>query len=256
MLVHLSSYDESNYGHIKFISSLVSQTDKPIMYRINSLSTTAVFSYTTNEDYMKVITDEDIELTYTFHECRLIDNMDLVNDLNTLLSGALVGESLPLTLSVAYNDNGLLCFEGDRDFRIIDASHRVRLLFGLYNSSFPLISTDNVIEVQSAPICGLDNILYLTSKYDNVCITNADKGKEEILSIAYKVNELIVQGFPINSKLPGLWNFVNSSQMNHLEFELVDFQFNPVVLHSPLHITLEIQQLQTSLNDNIKNITQ
>jgi len=60
---------------------------------------------------MKVIIDENIELTYTFHEYCLIDNMDLVNDLNTLLSGALVGESLPLTLSVEYNYNGILCID-------------------------------------------------------------------------------------------------------------------------------------------------
>lgn len=242
MLVHLSSHNPDDYGSIKFTSSMISENNKPVMYRVNSLSTTANLSYTTPDDYMKVRIQDDIELTYTFHECRRIDTFNLVNDLNDLLSGALVGESLPLLLSASFNDNGEFCIYGDKDFTIVDASHRVKLLFGLYNDTLPIESNDKVIKPKSHPIVGLDNVLYLTSRYDCVCLTNADKGREETMSIAYKVNEIVYNGYPINSKLPGMWNYVNSDQMNHLEFQLVDFQFHPIALHSPLHVTIEIQR--------------
>ena len=67
--------------------------------------------------------------------------------------------------------------------------------------------------------------------------------KEITRSIAYKTNEIIYPGFPINCKLPGNWSIIQADQLNTLEFQLVDFQLHPVVLHAPLFITLEIERL-------------
>ena len=70
--------------------------------------------------------------------------------------------------------------------------------------------------------------------------------KEIARSIAYKVNELLYPGYPINCKLPGNWSIIHSSQLSSLEFQLVDFNLHPVILHAPLYLTLEIERLNDS----------
>ena len=73
-----------------------------------------------------------------------------------------------------------------------------------------------------------------------ICSVNNKDGNEESLSIAYKTNEILYPGFPVMCKIPSQWSIINSSQLNQLEFTLVDFQFKPVKLHSPLYITIEL----------------
>ena len=54
-MYHLVSADPSNYGTIRFRSS-ISAMNTMVMYRINSLSTIASFSMTTPDDYMIIET--------------------------------------------------------------------------------------------------------------------------------------------------------------------------------------------------------
>ena len=233
MLIHLVSTDPDNYGTVKFTSS-ISMSNSSVMYRINSLSFFASFSITTNEDY---ITINDTKIMFPDK-----GKYDLIHDLNQLLTG----------YTVSFNDKGLIVISSDNAFTINDASHNVKMLLGLYHSTLPIHSEAKIIAheitMPSIPYLSFGNVLYLTARTDMVCSVNNKEGKEESLSIAYKTNEILYPGFPVMCKIPNQWSFINSNQLNQLEFTLVDFQFHPVKLHSPLYITLELSD--TLLNPN------
>ena len=240
MLCHLVSNDPDNYGTIRFTSS-ISKMNSNVMYRINSVSFIANFSITTNDDYMDIIVDESgtssIVLHYQFKDHGKYDIDTLAYELNTLLNGTIL-ETMPITFDVTINDTGLLTIKADKEFEIVNASHNVRMILGLYHSTFPIKSIDKKINCNSIPYMSFGNVLYLTCRTDMICSVNSNNGNEETLSIAYKTNEILYPGFPVNCKIPGKWSVIHSSQLNQLEFTLVDFQFIPVKLHSPLYITI------------------
>ncbi len=238
MFVHLVSNDPSNYATVRFETS-INVIDANVMWRVVSLSSMSSFSVTTDDDYMNITVGE-IDLRYQFTEHGAYDINILSSELNTMLSDGLVGEELPLTLSCTINDRGLIELSGDSDFLITDASHKIKLLFGMYHMTLPIQSSSKIIQMESTPYVCYGNVLYLTARTDALALMNAHDGNEETHSIAYKVNEFLYPNAPIIAKLPGSWNCVRMSQLKTLEFRLVDFMLEPVVLHAPLYITVEI----------------
>ena len=249
MLLHLVSSDPDNYATIQFRSSINSMNSM-VMYRIQSLSTIASFSMTTPDDYMIIETtleNEAIELTLHFQEHGAYDLRTLAYELNNLFEGQLVPveEELPITLSVSSDSTNRLVISANKEFVIKEASHRARLLLGLYHTTLPIASTQKQIMMPSIPYTSYGNVLYLTARTDFITVVNTND-KEITRSVAYKVNELLYPGVPVCCKLPGNWSIISSDQLSSLEFQLVDFQLKPVVLHAPLYLTLEIERLEKS----------
>lgn len=197
-----------------------------VLYRINSLSFLANFSLTTSEDYL-TINSEGTKTTYRFQDK---GQYDLTYDLGQLLTG----------YTVSINDRGLLVITGSKEFSITEASHNVQLLLGIYHSQLPIHSSAKTIVSDSVPYTSYGNVLYLMARTDMVCSVNNQSGEEESLSIAYKTNEILYPSFPVMCKIPGQWSTISSAQLQQLEFRLVDFQFKPVKIHSPVYLTLEI----------------
>ena len=248
MIHHLSSIDPNDYGTIKFRSS-ISTLNSVVMYRVGSLSTIASFSMTTPDDFMIIettIDDEPIELTLHFQEHGAFEMRTLTSYLNTLFEGQLVSieDEPPITFTISMDSTNRLIIGANKEFIIKDASYRVKLLFGLYHSSLPISSTQKQILMPSIPMLCYSNVLYLTSKTDFVSTINIDD-KTETRSICYKVNELLYPGVPVCSKLPGSWSIIHTDQLGLLEFQLCDFNLQPIILHAPLFITIEIQNLNS-----------
>ena len=249
MMFHLVSTDPTNYGTVKFRSS-ISSMNSIVMYRIQSLSTAASFSMTTPDDYLIIETtlnDECIELTYHFQDHGAYDLRTLAYELNNLLEGQLVpvNESLPIQLNVSMDSTNRLVISSDKEFSIIDASHGARLLLGLYHTTLPISSSQKQLTMSSIPYVSYGNVLYLIARTDFVSTLNIDE-QEITRSIAYKVNEILYPSYPITCKLPGNWSIIQSDQLNSLEFQLVDFQLIPVKLHAPLYLTIEIEPVTNS----------
>ena len=280
MNYHLVSNDPSNYGTIKFTST-IQTISNTVAYRINSLSTIASFSMTTPDDYLIIETTapepvkeeeqtneqtneeeqtneqtneeeqepELIQLRFQFPEHGAYDMRTLAYTINTLMNGQLVPvkEGLPIDLVVDMDSTNRLVIYADKEFTIIEASYRVKLLLGLYDTQLPISSVQKQLVMPSVPYVSYGNVLYLTARTDFVSVLNKED-KEITWSIAYKINELLYPGYPIQSKLPGQWSIISADQLNTLEFQLVDFRLQPVVLHAPLCITLEIERLDNNMN--------
>ena len=135
-----------------------------------------------------------------------------------------------------------LIFTANKEFSIKEASHNVKLLLGLYHSTLPIHSSTKTIRMPSVPYISYGNVLYLTARTDFVSVVNTDE-KEITRSIAYKTNEILYPGYPISCRIPGSWSMIHSDQLSSLEFRLVDFQLEPIVLHAPLYLTLEVERL-------------
>ena len=246
MLHHLVSTDPNNYGTIKFRSSIGS-TNSVVMYRINSLSTIASFSMTTSTDYLifdTTINEEVATFTLHFRDRGAYEMRTLAHELNNLFEGELVpteGDP-PIEFLITMDSTNRLIIDANKEFVIKEMSHRVRLLLGLYHTTLPIASSQKQLVCSSVPFLSYGTTLYLTSKTDFVSVMNIDD-KEETRSICYRVNELLYPGVPVCSKLPGQWSIINSDQLSSMEFNLCDFQLQPVILHSPLFITIEIRDL-------------
>ena len=84
-------------------------------------------------------------------------------------------------------------------------------------------------------------MLYLESNLPSpVGVRSNDKNKEEYKSIVYKGSDFIYPGIPVNSRTPGPVIVTKTENLTDLEFRLVDFMMEPVILHSPLTITMEV----------------
>ena len=255
MTLYLVSSDKNDYGTVRFRSS-INTANCMVAYRISALSTIASFSMTTPDDYMIIETtleNEAVELTLHFQEYGAYEMRTLAYELNNLFEGQLVPveEELPITLSVSSDSTNHLVISANKEFVIKEASHRAQLILSLYDTKLPIASTNRQIISPSVPFICYGNVLYLTARTDFVSSLNIGD-KEITRSICYRINELLYPGVPVCCKLPGPLSFVHSDQLSTLEFQLVDFKLEPVILHAPLFITLEVQRLDKS--DFLPNI--
>lgn len=250
-MYHLVSTNPCDYGTIRFRSSIGSM-NSVVMYRVASLSTIASFSMTTPDDYLVIETtmeNEAIELTLRFTEHGAYDMRTLAHELNNLFEGQLgSSEELPITFTITMDSTNRLIISANKEFVIKEATHRARLILGLYHDFLPMVSTNKQVCCSSVPYLCYGNVLYLTSKTDFIATLNIDN-KEVNRSICYKINELLYPGVPISCKLPGSWSIIHTDQLSSLEFQLCDFMLQPVKLHAPLFITIEVQRLDTKTND-------
>ena len=253
-MIHLVSTNPDDYGTIKFRSSIAS-LNAIVMYRINSLSTIASFSMTTDDDYLLIettIENEPVELTLHFQEHGSFELRTLAYYLNSLFEGQLVSveDNPPIEFHISMDSTNRLIINANKEFVIKEASHRVRLVLGLYHTQLPIASIQKQIKSSSVPYLSYGNVLYLTSKTDFISTVNIDE-HEINRSICNKINELLYPSVPICCKLPGSWSLIHSDQLSSLEFVLCDFQLQPVILHAPLYVSIEIQNLSNNQPDDI-----
>lgn len=223
-LYYISSTDPDNYGTVGYsISPIVCQ---PVQVRVTGIQYTASFSITTTDDYIELDGQK-----YYFPECGDYINANVPVRLQIVMEQK---------VKVAMNDRGQLVYASVDVNAITDASHRARLLMGLYHvDKFPIDLSGGSYVAPSIPLTSFGNILYLKTNIPSI-IGVGDKNKEEYRSICYKGSDFLYPGVPVNSRTPGPTVVTKSDALSDLKFQLMDFQHVPVILHSPLYITFEV----------------
>ena len=233
-LHYITSTDPDNYGNVKY--SMTAVVSQPCQVRVSGLQYNAHFSITTSDDYIQVSDAENNEKYIYFHESGYY-TIDFLPD--TLKS--LFEENSMTDMTFEVKDIGLLYMKGN--YKILNATHRVKLLLGLYHvpqENFPIDLTEGYLS-PSMSLMSFGNILYLESNLPSpVGIRGTQKNKEEYRSIVYKRSDYLYPGIPVNSRTPGPVVATKTENLTDLEFTLVDFMMVPVILHSPLTITLEV----------------
>ncbi len=133
MLFYLHSTNPRSFSKVEF-STAPSVQDGQLYFRIINFSTIASFLITTVDDYLLLqIGAEIIEVRFT--------NRNEYDDLPSNLR-----ELLPSEITVDLNLQGTLTLShASQEFSIVDASHRVKLLLGLYYTPLPLQSTGHQV---------------------------------------------------------------------------------------------------------------
>jgi hypothetical protein len=132
--------------------------------------------------------------------------------------------------------------------------HRVQRLLGLYDvdpttlSSKQSDATHHIMDFPCAPMLCFGNVLYLVSSNSSIIGVNDSTSGEYKLSIAYKYAELIIPACPMVSKRPGYWITCRSEDLSRVEFQLVDWEFFPVKILNPIHISIELEFINNPLD--------
>ena len=229
MLFYLQSTNPDEYEKIKFSTSASFGKSK-LSFRVLQASTIANFLITTNDDYIEFDIDGE-------HKKIMLDNKYKYDkdELPKIINGYLA----KIGLNCYDNNYGTLTISGDKNFKIVDITHRAKLLLGLYHTEIPIESSDNEIIIKSVPYTCYGNNLYIRSRVSSIVGFN-NNSHESYTSICYHISEMFIPGIPVISKLPGQLVHVNSYDLTNLEFVLVDFQNEPIKLTAPLNLVLEV----------------
>ena len=127
---------------------------------------------------------------------------------------------------------------------ILNMTHRIALLTGFYNTKLPLQYNRNSVEYISTPPVFTHSKFYLVSLQGNPMYANIGE-QQYTPSIIGNIDTFIVDKEPI------LYNFEKEGKplkiktytdsLKNLEISLVDFQFQPVALMSPLNLCIKIK---------------
>ena len=247
----LCSNDANKFNEVEF-QPIIPWNCSRIKYRVKSVNTFANFLITTKDDVLNVYDDEDDKrYTLNFQDVisyELDELLEIINNAN-----------LPFTVDIT--DSGCVRFNVKESFSEHDlfiessSSHRVNLLLGIWCES----NTDQKGNIfippagYIAPCCPMlcyNNVLYLQSIHGTQMGSRIDRTAVSP-SILYRINTFIKSGLPIilNKDKLGEEVEVNYDALNatSIKIKLVDFQFQDVVLKSPLFICLEIEPVESTM---------
>ena len=257
LVYQLCSNDPSKFNEVVF-QPLCPWNCNRIKYKVKSLNTFANFLITTKDDVLKVWDDEnDTEYTIKFEDISEWEDDYILDIINS-------NDSFPLTVSLLLGNT--LKFNkkdsfADHDLFIEDStSYRVKLLLGIWvpeiwvkhpskNETYIPIPADG-FEAPTTPMYCYNNVLYLRSIVGQQIMSRVDKANYSP-PVCYRINTFLKSGLPIicNKEKFGEEVETNIEAINNvvIKLELVDFQFQPVILKSPLFICLEISPVENSM---------
>ena len=171
--------------------------------------------------------------------CRLDNRYDMSNPdiLNILQNNGV--------LNSAFNNKGQIEITPlVQNFQFTKITHRAGLVTGLYNIKLNEEYPANVPIVCEKPITDYAHKLYLVSKQGQAIQSNIGD-VEYTPSVIASIDHIIMDGLQImmNFETYGkpIKNIVNIDSFKQIELELVDFQYQPVELMSPMFITIKVK---------------
>ena len=204
-----------------------------VKYYVSSINTNSNILLSTKDDYMKYQvgkTVHTIEFSESYHYS--IKQLEQI-----------------------FSQKSELAWEYDKNKRtfkitaslkttITSISHRAALLTGLYNTPLPLtIDPKEPFIVPDLPII-THTKLYLVSLQGNP-MYSAIGDQEYTPSVIGNINTMAIDGKPL------IYDFekegkpikikTNTDSLKYLELSLVDFQFQPIALKSPLFVSIKVK---------------
>ncbi len=220
------SQDPENYGTVS-INPVIPWNTFKVEYKVINVNTFSNFLITTSDDYIRTSSSSGkVTSEYRFKDKSNYDLEELPN---------IVGELTDLTVKL--NDAGVLEFSSATSEVILDCSHRVKLLLGLYNMSFPITLP---AVASSTPMLNYGNLLYLKSIQGASVGMILDQGQASTPCI-YRINSFLKSGLPLISDKKGDKIIVNAEAAKTISMQLVDFMYEPVILKSPMFVTIKIK---------------
>lgn len=230
MLYSIRSIDPNNYGTIKMNLDIPWKCSY-VKYYVSSINTSANILMTTNDDYLLFeATNEEIRIR--FNNVYSYSLVSLVNYLNSCQN----------VIQFKVN-NRTISLQSSKKVKLKEGSHRAKLITGLYNTKEFGLQPNEIINVPDLPILDLANKLYLVS-LQGAAVSSNIGDQEYTPSIIANIDTVILNEGPLivnyDTTKP-IKIKCNTDSLKYLEMRLVDFMYQPVILKSPLFITLKIK---------------
>ena len=229
MLYSVSSKNNSDTYNTVTLNMDIPWKCPYVKYYVSTLNTNSNILMTTTDDYILVnahMTKFDDKFTYSVK-----------------------------TLLEKINDSTNLVYEYDKEKRkfIIKAketlsinimTHRVQLLLGMYNEKFPLkLNANETYTCPDIPIFSHTK-LYLVSIQGQAIHSNLGE-QEYTPSVLADINTMTIDGKPFiydfDQQGKPIKTKINTDSLKYLEIRLVDFKFQPIILRSPLFLTIKVK---------------
>ena len=239
MILSLQSIEDKNSSNAyKSYSRIRTNVNIPwecnyIKYYVSSLNTKSNILITTKEDVIKVQDADEKCYIVTFEDKYYLSENQMLtymNSLTTIVDVRIVNRRMTITPKI--------------DIKFMEISHRARLITGLLNVKLNEIYKAGTEYICDIPILDYANKLYLISKQGQSIQSNIGD-REYTPSVIANVDAVIKDGSPliITFETYGkpIKNVVNVDSFKMIELELVDFMYHPIVLCSPMFVTLKIE---------------
>lgn len=243
MLVSVQSTNADEYNKVS-INLDIPWKCKYIKYFVSSINTISNIMLSTKDDYIE-FTHNSIPFKLKFEDRYNYTIKQIEAVLNPLAE-----------VSFKYNDTTrTFTIKTQTPLTITSISHRAALLTGLYNTSLPIVLPSNATyNIKDIPILNHTK-LYLVSLQGNAIYSNIGE-QQYTPSVIGTINTFTVDKKPLiydfetEGKPLKIKTFTDS--LKFLELSLVDFQYQPILLKSPLFITIKIKPSNsTDINDVI-----
>ena len=245
MLYSIQSTNPNDYGTVSLNLNIPWKCSY-VKYYISSLNTKANILMTTDDDYLLFESSKEV-IKIEFKDMYAYSLNYLVNHMNACQK----------IITFKNINNRTISLTSTEDISFIEGTHRAKLITGFYNmknnESFGCVK-DTEEFVPDLPVLDLANKLYLVSLQGNA-IGSQIRDKEYTPSVIATIDTMIMDNEPI------IYNFerdgkpikikCNTDSLKYIEMRLVDFMYQPIILKSPLFITLKIKP---STDANVKDI--
>ena len=234
------SRNPSNYG--KLHANLRTPFTQYATLIIDSLTTNACIEVLNSSDYIVFNDLNDHITTIMFNDSYTSLNANTVSTLlNDLLSAA------NSTIRTIVDNTNRIVFINDSVFQIQECSYNVKSVFGLYDQQLPInaspctipgsnevVNGSSVYAVQCLSVGNYLStpILYLLASIGEKCFIN-DNANRKILM---RINNSYSANFPVIANNAEFSTYALSNDFSDITFELVDAEFRPVKLLSPMYL--------------------
>ena len=235
------STNPNNYGTIH--ANLKTPFTQFSTLMIDSLTTNACFEVLNKDDYITFIEtneeEEESEIT--------IKPVESYSDLNSSSVSTLMNDLLSSNQSsirTMVDNTNRIIFINDYPFAVKNYSYQMGLILGLYVMKPSLTSTTETIEdkeVQAIQCLSVGqflstSILYLIGSIGDKCYINNESGRTN-RRILMRINNSYSANFPVISNNAEFSTYALSNDFSDITFELVDANFKPLKLLSPMYLT-------------------
>ena len=206
-----------------------------VKYYVSSINTKANILLTTEDDYL-IFETANSEIRIDFEESYAYSFGYLVKFLNACQK----------TIEFKNVNNRTISLKPTENIAFKEGSHRAKLICGLFNCKEFEVDANEEKNVPDLPILDFANKLYLVS-LQGVATHSSIGNQEYTPSIIANIDTMIMdqEALIVNYDLTKPIKVkVNTDSLKLLEMRLVDFMFQPVILKSPLFITLKIKPAQ------------
>lgn len=246
MICSIKSHDPEKYNTVSFNIDIPWKS-RYVKYYVSSINTLSNIMLTTDTDYIlfKYIERknqpviESIKIQFQNKFKYSIDELvKYLNENQMLLNKGVKA------LNFSINENKTITINNsDIDMAVMSCTPRIKNLLGLYNTNIDSIVISKSYSISDIPILQHTKF-YLVSLQGQAVQSNIGD-KEYTPSIIGNIDTITLDGKPF------IYNFEKEGKplkiktytdsLKYLELSLVDFMYQPVVLKSPLFITLKVK---------------